>query len=224
MSLFSAATLLATLALITAQALVFLYAPIESTMGVVQKIFYFHVPSAALCYLGFILCFLGSLRYLWDRSPKADALAQASAEVGLLFGAIVLTTGPLWARASWGVWWKWEPRLTSMALLVLIFAAYRVLRAYGGQEEGIRRFGAVMAIFGAPNIIFVHIAVKLWRGDHPDGVVERGLSPEMQHTLFFSLFALLLLFLLLLIPRYRALRMEAQLRGLRKQLSRLEKY
>lgn len=197
------------------------YVPMEKTMGAVQRIFYFHVPSAWLCYLGFILCFGGSIAYLYNRKAKADAFALASAEVGLVFGLIVLVTGPLWARGAWGVWWKWEPRLTSMMLLFLIFAAYWVLRTYGGRGEGVRRFASVLAVFGTPNIIFVHIAVEKWKGDHPGGVVKSGLDNEMRVALYGAFVGLLITFILLVRLRYRAHRDELTVRALKRRLARL---
>lgn len=201
--------------------LAFAYVPMERTMGSVQRIFYYHVPSAWLCYLGFIFCFFGSLVYLFNRKARADAFALASAEVGLLFGGVVLTTGPLWARAAWGTWWKWEPRLTSMALLVLIFCAYWVLRTFGGRGEGVRRFASMLAIFGTPNIIFVHIAVARWRGDHPDAVVSGGLTSEMRIALYSVLAVMLLVFGLLLRLRYRTQVQLLTLGAQKRRLARL---
>lgn len=177
------------------------YVPMEATMGAIQRIFYFHVPSAMICYLGFGLCFGGSIAYLYNRKARADAFALACAEAGLMFGMVVLVTGPLWAKAAWGTWWKWEPRLTTMALLFLIFAAYWVLRAFGGRSDGVRRFAAVLAVFGAPNIFFVHIAVERWRGDHPPSV---ALEPEMKIALYSTMASLMLVFGLLVRLRYRA--------------------
>ena len=112
----------AALAMIVCHYLVFVYVPMEPVMRAVQRIYYFHVPSAMMTYLGFVLCFIGSLGYLLTRKSKFDVFAYASAEVGLIFGLIVLTTGPLWARGAWERWWTWEPRLVSMSLLMLIFA------------------------------------------------------------------------------------------------------
>ena len=198
--------------------LVFVFAPMEVEMRAVQRIFYFHVPSAWLCFLGFIVCFGASIGYLLNRKSKFDLFAYAAAEVGLVFGMIVLVTGPLWARAAWGVWWRWEPRLTSMALLVLIFAGYWVLRTFGGRGEGVRKFAAVLAIFGTPNIIFVHYAVKKWKGDHPDNV---QLDPDMRIVLYSSLGILMIVFWLLLVNRYRAHRDRATVGALRRRLSRL---
>ena len=115
--------------------LVFAVAPVEKQMGVVQKIFYFHVPSAYAMYLGFITSAVGSAMYLVKRSPKWDAIGVAGAEVGMLFCVIVLLTGPLWARKAWGVWWTWDPRLTTTLLAGMIFAAYLALRSTGARER-----------------------------------------------------------------------------------------
>lgn len=202
--------------------LAFAGVPMEATMGAAQRIFYYHVPSAWLCFLGFMICFVASLGYLYTRKTRWDAVALSAAEVGLVFGVIVLTTGPLWARAAWGVWWKWEPRLTSMALLILIFGAYWTLRTFGGQTDGVRRLGAVLAIFGTPNIFFVHYAVKKWRGDHPDGVTSSGgMEPSMRVALYSSLAVLLVVFIIMLRQRYVMHRDALTVRAIRRRLARL---
>jgi heme exporter protein C len=200
--------------------LVFIYAPMESTMGAAQRIFYFHLPSAWLCYLGFIFCAVSSLLYLAKQDKKYDLFALASAEVALMFGVIVLTTGPLWAKAAWGVWWKWEPRLTTMALLFLLFSAYWVIRSFGGESGAVKKFAAILAIFGAPNIFFVHIAVTRWRGDHPNNI---QLEPEMRVVLYSSLLIFILIFSNLLRLRYRVHAQTKQLSLLSAKLNRIAK-
>ena len=209
---------LGAIGMFVAHYLVFIYAPMETTMRAAQRIFYFHLPSAWLCYVGFILCAGWSLRYLMSQNPKHDALALASAEVGLAFGVIVLTTGPLWARAAWGVWWKWEPRLTTMAILFLIFTCYWVIRSFGGDHSGVRRFGAVLAVLGAPNIFFVHVAVTRWRGDHPNNI---GLEPEMRVVLYSCLLIFIIIFTLLVRLRYRMHNEERTVSALSRRLSRI---
>ncbi len=220
-------SVLAFVGIIVAHWLAFDYAPvkapelIDAAGGVSHRIMYFHVPAAWLCYLGFLVCFIGSITYLVNRKTKADIVALAGAEVGLLFGVVVLVTGPLWAKAAWGTWWKWEPRLTSMLLLFLVFAAYYVLRAFGGQTEGVRKFGAVLAVFGTPNIYFVHNAVKKWLGDHPGDVVKAGLGTEQRIALYGSLLVFIVVFVLLVRLRYRVHLDELTLRALRRRLARL---
>jgi len=198
--------------------LVFIYAPMEGTMRAVQRIFYFHLPSAWLCYIGFIMCAGSSLLYLLKQKSKHDAFALACAEVGLAFGVIVLTTGPLWARAAWGVWWKWEPRLTTMAILFLIFACYWVIRSFGGDSPPVRKFGAVLAVLGAPNIFFVHIAVTRWRGDHPNNI---QLEPEMRVVLYSCLLIFIVVYALLLRLRFRVHMEERTASALARELSRI---
>src|SRR5687768_8925009 len=128
---FLSLTLVTVLLLGAALYLIFAVAPVEEQMGIVQKIFYFHVPSAVAMYIGFVLCGVGSIGYLVTRKDPWDAIAAAGGEVGLLFCTVVLISGPLWARKAWGVAWTWDPRLTTTLLAGLIFAAYAVLRAFG---------------------------------------------------------------------------------------------
>jgi heme exporter protein C len=214
-------TALGAAAIFAAIYMVFWFAPMEAEMGAIQKIFYFHVSSAWLCFLGFLMSAVASAGYLWGKGPKWDLFALSSVELGLLFGLIVLITGPIWARPVWGVWWKWEPRLTTMLLLVLFYSAYWVLRVYGGESDGVRRFAAALGVFGAPNIYFVHIAVKKWRGQHPDVIQGGGLHPDMWKAVWVSFAALGLVFGLLLTLRYRVRRDERTVRTLRRRLARL---
>lgn len=215
---FIAWMLLACIGMFVAHYLAFIYAPMEVTMRAAQRIFYFHLPSAWLCYIGFILCAGGSLLYLLKQKSHYDAFALAAAEVGLMFGVIVLTTGPLWARAAWGVWWKWEPRLTTMAILFLIFACYWVIRNFGGGSSGERRFSAVLAVLGAPNIFFVHIAVTRWRGDHPNNV---QLDSEMRIALYSCLLIFIIVFALLMRLRFKVHMQARVVSALSRKLSRL---
>src|SRR5918995_2229050 len=128
-------------------------APFESTMGLVQKIFYFHAPSGIVMFLSAFVCGIASAIFLFRRRESADRVAVAAAELTALFGVIVLISGPLWAREAWGVWWDWEPRLTSSLVLWLMFVAYLLVRRYGGP--GAERLCAVIAAFGMVNVPFV---------------------------------------------------------------------
>ena len=168
---------------------IFVHAPVELQMGIVQKIFYFHVPSAYAMYVGFTLAMIGSVGYLWRRQERWDALAVAGAEVGLLFCLIVLITGPLWARKAWGVYWAWDPRLTSTLLAGLVFTAFVVLRSFGGAGEAEKRFAAALAIVGFFLLPVIHWSVQRWRGQHPTVITSRGggLHPDMYPALYLSL-------------------------------------
>ncbi len=219
--LFPAATALGAVAIGVAHYLAFVHVPMESTMGAVQRIFYFHVPSAWLFYLGALLCFGASLGYLINRKARWDAFAHASAETGLVFGLIVVVTGPLWARPVWGVWWNWEPRLTTMSLVLLMFAAYWVVRAFGGPGQGVRRFAAVLAVFAGPSIYFVRVAVNRWGGVHPPAETASRSDDVIKLTMYTCFFLLLFVFGLLLRIRYRAHRDALTVRAVRRRLARL---
>lgn len=186
--------------------LIFAVAPAEAQMGIVQKIFYFHVPSAYAMYVGWFVCAVSSGVWLWKRSDKWDAWAVAGAEVGLVFCAIVLVTGPLWARKAWGVYWTWDPRLTSTLLGGLMFFAYLTLRNLGGGGLAEKRFASALALLGIPNAALIHFSVKRWRGQHPQVITGRGggLSADMKPAFFFALLTFTALVVLLLWARARA--------------------
>jgi heme exporter protein C len=153
---------------------VFLKAPVEARMGIVQKIFYFHAPSAYAFYLGAAACFAGSLAYLVRPTDARDALARTGAEVAVAFEAIVLTTGPLWGAKAWGTFWTWDPRLTTALLSFLIYVSYLVLRGFAGDGPGERRFAAALGVLGAANLPIIHYSVQKWGGQHPMVVSGKG--------------------------------------------------
>jgi heme exporter protein C len=168
---------------------VFMTVPTEKTMGIVQKIFYFHVPSAYSMYIGAAACFVGSVMYLVKPTDTWDAVARAGGEVAVVFGLIVLTTGPLWAAKAWGYYWTWDPRLTTSLLSVLIYVAYLVLRAFTGDGEGERKFAAALGILGAANLPIIHFSVQKWSGQHPTVITGKGgglAHPDMKVALGIS--------------------------------------
>ena len=200
--------------------LVFVVAPVEKQMGIVQKIFYFHVPSAYAMYLGFVISAVGSAMYLIKRSPKWDALGVAGAEVGMLFCVIVLLTGPLWARKAWGVWWTWDPRLTTTLLAGMIFAAYLALRSMGGAGEVEKRFASGLALFGLVDLPLIHYSVQRWRGVHPTVITGKGggLESEMYWALSMSFIAFTGLAILLIWSRASVERQREEAAHLRFEL------
>lgn len=153
---------------------VFLRVPIEARMGIVQKIFYFHVPSWYAMYIGAGACFVGSLMYLVHPTDVRDAFARAGAETAVAFGAVGLITGPLWGAKAWGTFWTWDPRLTTALLSFLIYVAYLVLRAFGGDGSGERRFSAALGVIGAANLPIIHYSVQKWGGQHPMVITGSG--------------------------------------------------
>jgi heme exporter protein C len=176
-------------------------APYEATMGLVQKIFYIHLPSAWIFLIGAIVCGVASARYLFRGNPRHDRLAFAAAELVVLFGLITLITGPLWARRSWGTWWVWDARITSSLVGWMIAWAYLLLRKYGGP--GSDKLAAGVALFGMANVPFIYISVNYWRTIHPATTVVPTLPSSFGVPLWFSFTAFLLLFMLLLRMRVR---------------------
>jgi heme exporter protein C len=184
---------------------VFLETPIEARMGIVQKIFYFHAPSAYAMYIGAGACFLGSMAYLLKPTDARDAFARAGAEVAVVFGLVVMVTGPLWARYAWGTYWTWDPRLTTLLLSVFIYVAYLVLRAFTGDGAAERRFASALGIIGAANLPIIHFSVQKWSGQHPTVITGNGggLDPKMKIAFGLAFFAFTLFAALLLWARTR---------------------
>lgn len=173
-------------------------APTEQTMGDVQRIFYYHVPSAWTCFILFFINFVASIWYLFKRTSKSDAIAVTTAEVGVVFWSVVIITGPLWARPVWSIWWTWDARLTSTLVLGLIYVSYLILRRFstGGQTPIL---AASLAVFGFADVPFVYLSIWYFRTQHPQPVIGGGgsLHPAMWHALLynwlaFSAFAALL--------------------------------
>jgi heme exporter protein C len=179
-------------------------APTERTMGDVQRIFYYHVPSAWTAFLLFIVNFVASLVYLIRRSAKADILALVSAEVGVVFCTVVLVTGPIWARPVWGIWWTWDLRLTLTLVLWLIYVSYLVLRRFSSSSQT-PLLAAVLAIFGALDVPLVYFSIWFFRTQHPSPVIGNGgsLDPRMARVLLINWAAFLCLAWLVCWTRYR---------------------
>ncbi len=185
---------------------IFFVAPVEATMGIVQKIFYFHVPAAVSMYLGATACFIGSAGYLARGTRNWDALARSGAEVAVLMGMMVLLSGPLWGAKAWGVYWTWDPRLTTSLLSILIYVAYVVLRSFAGDGDAERKFAAALGVLGAANLPIIHYSVQKWGGNHPKVISTGGgglKHPDMKLALSLGFVAFILLSAVLLWSRYR---------------------
>jgi heme exporter protein C len=176
-------------------------APYESSMGLVQRIFYFHLGAAMVMLTSGLVCGVASARYLAKRTPSADHTAYAAAELAIVFGTMVLVTGPLWARKAWGVWWDWEPRLTSTLVMYMLFVAYLFLRRFGGAGSEV--LCAAIGLFGMALVPFVYISVNLWRTLHPKTSVLPTLPKPMLVPALFCLAAFLILYWALLLIRRR---------------------
>lgn len=171
--------------------LIFIFAPEEATQGLAQKIFYFHVSSAFSMYGCFLLAGLGAVLYLWKKNNLYNAISHAGTSAGLMFCAMVLLSGPIWAKPVWGAFWTWDPRLTTTLILFLAFFATLLLRDFYGIDPRGRVYASVMTLFGVLDIPLIIFAVKLWRGIHPSVLGQKNNMPtEMKLTLFFTLFTL----------------------------------
>ena len=212
-------SVLAAAALLWTFWMIFFYVPTEVTMGVVQRIFYVHVPSAWVGFMAFGVVALCSLGYLWLRDDRLDAIAVSAAELGVVFTTVVLLTGPLWGKIAWGAWWVWEPRLTLTLLLWFIYVGYFMLRNATENPEKGKRFAAVLGVIGAVDIPLIHISVNWFRSQHPQPVILRPegptADPEIVQTLLMSLLAFTLAFVALLLLRYGLERMRDEVRALR---------
>ena len=196
--------------------MVFIYVPTEKNTGIIQRIFYFHVPLAWVSCLAFFVTFILSIHYLWKRSMKSDSIACASAEVGVIFTTLVLITGPIWAKPAWGIWWTWDARLTTSLVLWLIYVAYFLVRSFASESDRAARFGAIVGIAGFIDVPIVFLTVNLWRTQHPTMIIfEGGLETPMLITLLVCITAFTILYILLTIR-------SAAIRNLGNEMERLK--
>ena len=199
-------SLAALLALVGVYVLALGYTPVEARQGLAQKIFYLHVPAAWCALLAFSLVGIASALYLWLHDARLDRFAAASAEVGVAFGAVMLTTGPIWAKPIWGTWWTWDARLTLTLFLFFLFIGYLALRSALHDPGERARFSAVVGILGMLLVPFIHLSVYLFRTLHPQPIVLKpsapSLPPEMLRTLLISFVVFTMLFVGLVSMRY----------------------
>ena len=190
---------------------IFLKLPIETSQGFPQKIMYLHVPTFIATYLAFFVVFAFSIAYLWKRDLMFDQIAKVSAEVGLIFCALLLVTGAIWGRPTWGTYWVWDARLTTTLLLFLIFMGYFLLRMSVNDRDKEARLASVLGIIGCLDIPIIHKSVEWWRTLHQPSTlfkVESGkaspsISPELLTPLIASTIVMLLFYLYLLLLRYQ---------------------
>ena len=195
-------TLLAIAALMFAAApWMIMRAPQEATMGLIQKIFYFHVPSAFAMFVAAFTSGIAGAIYLFRRTPRSERVCAAAGELVVVFGSIVLLTGPIWARKAWGLWWQWDAKLTITLVMWLIFVAFLLLRRYGGP--GSETLSSAVALFGMANVPFVYWSVNIWRTIHPTTNVVPSLGPGMREAFWWCVAAFLLLYGALLAARIK---------------------
>jgi heme exporter protein C len=200
----------------------FLYAPTERTMGDVQRIFYFHISAWWVSGIAYTVTFVASLLFLWSRSRKADRVAVASAEIGVLFTTVGLVTGPIWAKPVWGVYWTWDARLSTALVLWLMFVGYLMLRRYVPEEGKRGTLSAVAAIIAWVDVPIVYLTIHLFRTQHPQPVIgggeDAGLHPLMTHAFLMALTAFFFFYLWLVHQRLSILTLEDEVDGLHKEL------
>ena len=205
---------LAVLALIAGLGAAFGYAPREAVQGNVQRIMYLHLPAVFTAYVAFGLVFLGSIGYLLTRRPGWDRLALAAAEPGVLFTGITIASGSIWAKPTWGTWWTWDARLTSTAVLFLVYVGYLLLRGMVDEPDRRARAAAVVGILGVANIPIVHFSVTWWRALHqPAAILGPGSAPMplwMKMALAINWLAFTLVFAYFLTRRMEIARLEQE--------------
>ncbi len=215
MLVFLAAT--AMLLMAVGQYAIWLYAPEEMTMGLVQKIFYFHLPLAWWSFVAFFGVCAASVLVLWTGKENWDVLAGTLAEVGVLFSGLALVTGSIWGRAAWNAWWTWDPRLSTTLVMWFVYAGYLVLRASDAGGAKGARMRAVLGIVAFVDVPLVFLSARLWRSIHPAVLASKsgGLEPEMWTTVWINVVAWGALFAALVLARYHgagfARRVEAAL-------------
>src|ERR1700730_11462951 len=199
----------------------FYIAPTERTMGLIQRIFYFHAASAWAGMTAFSICFVANLLYVWRRQPNWDSLGISAAEVGLAFTTVVLVTGPIWAHPVWGIWWTWDARLTSTFVLWLLYVSYLLLRTLIEEPDRRALLSALFGIFAFVDVPLVFGSIRWWRTQHPQPIIMgepgSGLDPLMYKVLFFMWFAMLALMTLLLRQRYLLEAMRGDVETMQRQ-------
>jgi heme exporter protein C len=198
------------------------YAPTEATMGLIQRIFYFHIASGWTFFVAFFIVFIGSVAFLRTRDPKWDWLSVASAEVGVAFVTIVLVTGPIWAKPVWGIWWTWDARLTSTFMLWVLFVSYLVLRTLVDDPERRGVVSAVFGIFACLDVPMVYFSIWWFRTQHPQPVIGGGgsLDPRMWWAAMVCWAAMLGVMILLIRVRYRLEALRSEVDAIRLEGSR----
>jgi heme exporter protein C len=200
-------------------------APEERTMGLIQRIFYFHAPAAWTGFVAFAISLVASINYLRTRAPKWDWLAVSSAEIGVPFITVMLVTGPIWGKPVWGIWWTWDWRLTSTFVLWVLYVTYLLLRTLVENPERRATISAVFNVFAAFDVPFVYFSIWFFRNQHPSPVIGGGgsLDPTMFKVVMLCWAAFLGVLVLLLRQRYRMEALRFQVEELRLEAARQER-
>ena len=193
-----------------------IYAPTETVMGNIQRIFYFHMGTVWVATIAFMIVFVASILYLINGKKKWDVLAYTSAEIGVLFITMTIITGSIWAKPVWGTWWTWDPQLTTTFILWILYIVYLLIRANSGFDEKKAKYSAVFAIIAFIDLPLVYISARVMRGISPVvfGPGGGGIEPKMLNALLITLVSFTLLFILLLIERVKVENLKYQINKL----------
>lgn len=204
------------LALAFSQMLIFFYAPVEASLGIIQKIFYMHVALAWWALISFFMVFLGSIHYLYSRKLQTDSFCTAAAEVGLLFASLVLLTGIIWAKKSWGVWWTWDPRLTTSLIMCFIYGGYLIFRNIDLPPARRRMIAAAIGIVAFLDVPLVFFSARIFRSIHPAVFASRegGLDSEMKLAAIACVISMGFIWLALLLCRKRQIDLNERIHAL----------
>jgi heme exporter protein C len=194
---------------------IFYGTPIDRLLYFNQKIFYYHVPSSFALFAAVFTCGVASIRYLKTREGRYDDIAEAAGELAVVFGAAMMASGMIWARAAWNVWWTWDARLTTALLLWMTMIGYMLVRKYGGA--GSERLAAGLGIFGMANVPLIYYSVRIWRTLHPETSVVPSLESSMRSTFWTSVVLFLAFYVILLVARVGQTRARRQLREVRER-------
>ena len=199
--------------------LVYFWVPTEQNLGVSQRIFYFHVPLGWIGMVSIIVVAVASILHLITGRQKWDDLSYSTAELGVIYASLILVTGAIWGKPVWGVWWTWDPKLTTTLVLWFIFVGYLMVRAYGPAGGQGKRFASVIALIGAIDAPIIYKATDWWRSAHPDNNIPSDLDNRMLLTLLISVVTFTVIYLYLLMERYSLRKSESDLDELHRRLA-----
>ena len=191
-----------------AQAGAILMSPPDAAMGHTQKIMYVHVPTAWSAFLAFFLVFGYSVRYLWSRDERHDRIAHGAAEVGAVLTALTIAQGSIWGKPTWGVWWTWDPRLTTTAIMLLIYVGYLALRAFTDDPDRGARWAAAVGVIGFINVPIVYMSVRWWRTIHQVQSTSSSVAPAYRMGLLLNTIAVTALAVYFILKRAESARLE----------------
>jgi len=191
--------------------LIFIWVPTELNQGIAQRIFYFHVPIGWLGMISIVVVAIASFTHLITKNEKWDNLAYSSAELGIIFASLILVTGSIWAKPIWGVWWTWDPKLTTTLILWFFYLGYLMVRSYSPIGIQSKQYSSVIALIGAIDAPIIYMASVWWRSAHPNPNIPTDLDNKMLITFLISLISFTILYVYILNKRYNLKKIESKI-------------